>query len=85
MRTLQVPVSSHHTPITLTREEIKFTETQWRMLEKIVGAKEFDFACSIPSEDRNQLGPYHFLYYTKDNRLHITRLGQRRILAHVTT
>lgn len=72
-----IPVGLSHTlePVAERR-----TPAQRERVAAILADSEFDFACDNPFTEEvspSYRGPFAFLYYTRDGRLHLERIGAR--------
>jgi len=64
------------------------TREQFERVREIVLGRNFNFACSgnnfIPG-DRDYDGPFSFVWYDTNDKIHVTRIGKRgRVLREVT-
>lgn len=64
------------------------TSEQRATVENICESEDFDFACGNPfvPEVGKYIGPFHFLYYTKDGKLHSQGIApDGSVLRHIIT
>jgi hypothetical protein len=61
------------------------SDFQVQRVAQIVGSDDFDFACTLKDfgEGRSKPGPFAFMWYTCDGRIHAERIGLRRVLHRV--
>lgn len=83
---MNVPVGRNHE---LTAYELdSYSAFQRQRLQEIVESGDFDFACTRTSatDDRGRPrrpGPFGFLWYTLDGRMHFEKIGVVRVLREI--
>lgn len=83
--TITYPWGNDHQPF--TTEHSGLTPFQETTVRTIVASDQFDFACNRMELEpgSSYKGPVGFLWYDKSGDLHLTRIGQRRVLREVVS